>query len=231
MPKDQHRPARRAHAAPAPRVADERRVRPADDLATAPPPKPTRSQAMLLAAEVDRLQQELIATRAQLADLAARVDFDPLLEIFNRRSFERELARSLAYVKRYDSSAALIYLDLDNFKRINDRHGHAAGDAVLKAVVTVLTRRVRASDIVARIGGDEFAVLLWHLNEASAHGKALALEEEIGRIAVDHGEATLSIGVSAGVAMLGPLETPADVMERADRAMYARKAARRTDRR
>ncbi len=79
-----------------------------------------------------------------------------------------------AYVKRYGTSAALIYLDLDGFKRINDRHGHAAGDAVLKAVAMVLDRHVRASDLVARLGGDEFALLLWNCAEADAHAKAQA---------------------------------------------------------
>ena len=127
-----------------------------------------RSAAMRLAAEVERLERELAAARAQMAALAARAEIDPLTDILNRRGFERELKRSLAYVKRYGTSAALIYLDLDDFKRINDRHGHAAGDAVLKAVAMVLTRHVRASDLVARLGGDEFAVLLWNLTEADA---------------------------------------------------------------
>ena len=99
--------------------------------------------------------------------------------MLNRRGFERELKRSLAYVKRYGTSAALIYIDLDGFKPVNDRHGHSAGDAVLKAIAAALVRNVRASDVVARIGGDEFAVLLWNVNGANAAAKAGALEAAV----------------------------------------------------
>jgi diguanylate cyclase (GGDEF)-like protein len=173
---------------------------------------------------VERLERELAAARAQMAELAARAEIDPLTDVLNRRGFERELKRSLAYVKRYAASAALIYLDLDDFKAINDRHGHAAGDAVLKAVAMVLTRHSRASDLVARLGGDEFAVLLWNCGEAAAQSKAQSLEAAIARTTATHGGVTLSVGASAGAAILLPLDTPEAVLERADRAMYARKA-------
>jgi diguanylate cyclase (GGDEF)-like protein len=182
---------------------------------------------MRLAAEVERLERELAAARTQMAELAARADVDPLTDILNRRGFERELKRSLAHAKRYGTSAALIYLDLDGFKPINDRHGHAAGDAMLKAVAMVLARHVRASDLVARLGGDEFAVLLWHLTEADAQKKACLLEAAIDRTTATHAGAALSVGASAGSALLLPLDQPADVLERADRAMYERKATRK----
>jgi diguanylate cyclase (GGDEF)-like protein len=192
------------------------------------PPRPRRSTAMQLAGEVERLERELAAARAEMAALAARADIDPLTDILNRRGFERELKRSVAHAKRYGASAALVYLDLDRFKPINDRHGHAAGDAVLKAVATVLARHVRASDVVARVGGDEFAVLLWHLSEADARKKALALEAAIDRTTATHAGAAISVGASAGAAPLLPLDQPSDVLERADRAMYERKAARKS---
>jgi diguanylate cyclase (GGDEF)-like protein len=188
------------------------------------PQRPTA--AMRLAAEVARLEQELAAARLRLAELEARADIDPLTDILNRRGFERELERSLAYVKRYGTSAALVYLDLDDFKSVNDRYGHAAGDAVLKAVAMVLTRHLRASDLVARIGGDEFAALLWNLGEADAHEKALALEAAVNRTTATHAGKALSVGVSAGTAVLLPLDRPAELLDRADRAMYARKSAR-----
>jgi diguanylate cyclase (GGDEF)-like protein len=190
-------------------------------------PRPPRATAMRLAAEVERLERELAAARSQMAALEARADVDPLTDILNRRGFQRELKRSLAYVKRYGPSAALLYLDLDGFKAINDRHGHAAGDAVLKAVAMVINRHVRASDVVARLGGDEFAVLLWNIGEADARKKALAIEAAVARTTATHAGAALSIGASAGAALLLPLDNPADAIERADRAMYERKAARR----
>jgi diguanylate cyclase (GGDEF)-like protein len=182
---------------------------------------------MRLAAEVERLERELAAARSQMADLATRADVDPLTDVLNRRGFERELKRSLAHVKRYGTSAVLLYLDLDRFKPVNDRHGHAAGDAVLKAVAAVLTRHVRASDVVARLGGDEFVVLLWHLGETDAERKARVLEAAIDRTTATHAGTTLSVGASVGAALLLPLDQPAEVLERADRAMYARKAQRK----
>ena len=183
--------------------------------------------AALLAAEVGRLKAELTAARAKIAELEARADVDPLLDILNRRGFERELKRSLAYVKRYGTDAVLIYLDLDGFKAVNDRHGHAAGDAVLKAVAAALERQVRASDMVARLGGDEFAVLMWNLSAVHAVGKARDLEAAVAQATVSHGAAQLSVGASAGIAALSPLDSPAQVIDAADRAMYVRKKERR----
>ncbi|SRR5581483_1498144 len=212
--------------APLPASGGRERRAPPAPAETVEAPRPRRSEAMQLAAEVERLQQELAAARARMAELEARADVDPLTDVLNRRGFERELKRSLAYVKRYGASAALVYLDLDGFKSVNDRHGHVAGDAVLKAVAMVLGRQVRASDVVARLGGDEFGVLLWNLREADAHEKALTLEAAVGRTTAHHGEGSLSVGASAGVAMILPLDEPAQVLQRADRAMYARKAIR-----
>ena len=96
---------------------------------------------MRLVADVEALKAELAAARAQIAELEVRADVDPLLDILNRRGFERELTRSLAYVKRYGTPAALLYIDLDGFKSVNDRYGHTVGDAVLKAVACALAAR------------------------------------------------------------------------------------------
>jgi diguanylate cyclase (GGDEF)-like protein len=187
---------------------------------------PARAAAMRLAAEVEALAAQLEASRARISELEARIDIDPLTDILNRRGFERELKRSLAYVKRYGTSVALVYVDLDDFKPVNDRHGHAAGDTVLKAIAATLVRNVRASDVVARIGGDEFAVLLWNVNATDAAAKAMALEAAVYATPVRRDNATLIVGASAGLALLGALDSPADVLARADTAMYARKANR-----
>lgn len=193
----------------------------------AKPAKPrSRATAIRLAAEVARLAAQLEQSRARISDLEAKVEIDPLTELLNRRGFERELKRSLAYVKRYGTSAALVFVDLDDFKPVNDRHGHAAGDAVLKAVAAALSAHVRASDMVARIGGDEFVVLLWNVGGAAAAAKAAALEKAVYATAVSWGSSTLVIGASAGIATIGALDTPAELMARADAAMYARKAER-----
>ena len=200
--------------------------RPGDKKSAAQPPRPRTAAARLLA-EVERLAADLEASRVCISDLESRIDVDPLTETLNRRGFERELTRILAYVKRYAANATLIYLDLDEFKPVNDRHGHAAGDAVLKAIAAALTREVRASDVVARIGGDEFAVLLWNLPDADAVAKAVDLERAVYATPVRWGASTMVVGASAGVAFVGPLDTPAEVLARADAAMYARKTERR----
>jgi len=204
--------------APQRRVAEPERVE--------APARPARAVGVEVVAEVARLEQELASARAQVTALAAFAQIDPLTDILNRRGLERELKRSLAHVKRYGVSAALVYLDLDGFKRINDRHGHAAGDAVLKAVAMVLDRHSRESDVVARVGGDEFVLLLWSCGEADAQVKAQAIEAAIARMTPTHAGAVLQVGASCGVTMLLPLDRPQDLLDRADRAMYARKRVR-----
>jgi diguanylate cyclase (GGDEF)-like protein len=188
---------------------------------------PPTGQAALLLAEIDRLKAELVRAEWRIAELEARADVDPLLDIFNRRGFERELTRSLAYVKRYGTDAVLVYLDLDGFKAVNDQHGHAAGDALLKAVASTLTKHVRASDVVARLGGDEFAVLMWNVSEAHAVAKAHELERIIEQNRVAHNGASLLVGASGGITPLRPDGNAADMIDVADKAMYARKQERR----
>jgi diguanylate cyclase (GGDEF)-like protein len=176
---------------------------------------------------VQRLRAQLAQAQAQINELQESAETDFLLEIPNRRGFERELHRSISYIKRYQASAALIMLDVDRLKPINDAHGHAAGDQVLKAVVDALLDHVRASDVIGRIGGDEFALLLWNLSETDARAKALLLEQTIDRLSIELGGGIVTAGISAGLAMLGPDAEPVRALEEADRAMYVRKAQRR----
>lgn len=177
--------------------------------------------------EVSALKMELAAAHARIDELQAWADTDFLLNIYNRRGFERELDRSIAYIRRYKATGALIVLDVDRLKPINDSFGHAAGDVVLKGVVAVLMRHVRSSDVVGRLGGDEFGLLLWNLTEADALAKVAALEEAIDRLTFVFKGSSVVAGASAGIALVGAMDDAAGVMEAADRAMYARKAARR----
>jgi diguanylate cyclase (GGDEF)-like protein len=178
-------------------------------------------------ATIRRLKAQLAQAQAQIAELQASADTDFLLDIPNRRGFERELQRAIAYIKRYHASGALIVLDVDRLKPINDAFGHAAGDQVLKAIVATLSSQVRASDVVGRLGGDEFALLLWNLSETDAKAKAAALEEMIDRLTFEFRGRTITAGASAGVAVLGPLSEIGRALEAADSAMYVRKAQRR----
>jgi diguanylate cyclase (GGDEF)-like protein len=180
-----------------------------------------------LLAENERLKRELAVARARVGDLEARADVDPLLDILNRRGFERELKRALAHIKRYGTEAALMFVDLDDFKGVNDRYGHGAGDALLKAVARELVGHVRASDVVGRLGGDEFGVLIWHAGEEQAHAKARELESLIARVVIIHGKARIEVAASVGMAQLVADTTSEDMIGAADHAMYARKQERR----
>ena len=159
--------------------------------------------------------------------MQASADIDFLPDIPKRRGFERELPRAIAYIKRYHASGALIVLDVDRLKPINDAFGHAAGDQVLKAVVAALLSQVRSSDVIGRLGGDEFALLLWNLSETDARAKAAALEQAVDCLSFTFGGSIVRAGASAGVAILGPQAEAGRALEEADSAMYVRKAQRR----
>ena len=176
---------------------------------------------------IRRLRAQLARAQARIEELQASAETDFLLDILNRRGFERELVRSLSFIKRYQASGALIVLDVDRLKPINDAFGHAAGDEVLKTIVAAISDQVRASDVIGRLGGDEFAVLLWNLSETDARAKAVALEEAIDRLSFVFRGSRISAGASAGVAILTAHSDADRVLDEADRAMYVRKAQRR----
>ena len=138
---------------------------------------------------------------------------DSLTGVFNRARFDEELARYRALASRheYDDEAAVFMIDLDGLKRINDRYGHAAGDDYLKNVTETISHRLRLSDIFARVGGDEFAVLLPHTSAEQA--------QKLARTLVDLVRINSVGTVSIGIAMIGPGQFD-DALERADQAMY-----------
>ena len=178
-------------------------------------------------AQIRRLRTQLAQALARIDQLQASADTDFLLEIPNRRGFERELHRAIAYIKRYHASGAVIVLDVDRLKPINDTFGHAAGDSVLKAIVTALSRQIRSSDVIGRLGGDEFALLLWNLSETDAHAKAALLEQAVDGLSFVFRGRPVTTGASAGVAVLGLHSEAGRALEEADCAMYVRKAQRR----
>jgi diguanylate cyclase (GGDEF)-like protein len=176
---------------------------------------------------IRRLRAQLARAQARIDELQASADIDFLLEIPNRRGFERELHRAISFIQRYHASGALIVLDVDRLKPINDAYGHAAGDQVLKTIVGELHSHVRASDVIGRLGGDEFALLLWNLSETDARAKAALLEQAIDRLSFSFHGHIITAGASTGTAILGPHAEAGKALEEADRAMYVRKAQRR----
>jgi diguanylate cyclase (GGDEF)-like protein len=211
--------------APARKAAKPRKGVAEPKVAVSRRPPPDRSKAT-----IRRLRKELARAQELVEKLQASADTDFLLGILNRRGFERELSRSIAYIKRYHASGALIVLDADRLKPINDAFGHAAGDQVLRAIAGAVASQVRASDVVGRLGGDEFAVLLWNLSESDARAKAAALEATIDRLSFVFDGRAVTAGASAGVAVLDAHSDPARALEEADSAMYVRKAQRRHER-
>ncbi|MBW8813564.1 MAG: GGDEF domain-containing protein [Caulobacterales bacterium] len=181
-----------------------------------------------LLAELDELRGEVGRLRQRLAQAEDAADRDPLTGLLNRRGFLRELSRVRAFAQRYGTPASLLYVDLDGFKEINDRHGHAAGDAALKAVADRLAAHVRESDLVGRLGGDEFAVVLVQADQATAEGKAAALRQEIEDQPLRFGDWLAPIRLSCGVREITEAESPDDLLAGADRAMYAAKRLRKS---
>jgi diguanylate cyclase (GGDEF)-like protein len=183
-------------------------------------------------AEVDRLLEEISQLRGKVAQLQERVEQldqlahqDSLINLPNRRGFMRELERLIARVARYDDKAAMLFVDLDGLKMINDTFGHRAGDEALIQVANLLTKGVRRSDVVARIGGDEFGILLENVDDEDAHDTAARLVDLICSSELVHEGDTLPLSVAIGVGMIEPEDTPDDVIDRADVEMYRRKAA------
>jgi diguanylate cyclase (GGDEF)-like protein/PAS domain S-box-containing protein len=164
-----------------------------------------------------QLEAERTAAVARLRHMA---EHDDLTGLYNRRRFEEELDRHIAHGRRYGMGGALLLLDLDDFKRVNDAFGHRAGDRVLTAVAVVLTHRLRESDIVARFGGDEFAVLM----PVGGVAEATELAELLGAaIRADVPTPAGPLSASVGIALFGDLSTADEVLSRADDAMYAQK--------
>ncbi len=131
--------------------------------------------AAAMARELAELRAQVQALSERLAEAERRADIDVLTPLLNRRAFMREVQRAIAVARRHDIPASVIFFDLDGFKAVNDRYGHAAGDAALVAVAERLQAEVRESDVVGRLGGDEFAVLLLHADREAATQKAEAL--------------------------------------------------------
>ena len=179
-----------------------------------------------LADENALLRASLAETRERLAELEQLADSDTLTPLPNRRRFLRELERVVSQSGRHGTPAALLYIDLDNLKAINDRHGHFAGDAALIHVARLLGGLIRSTDILARIGGDEFGLILDHLDHNSAIETAERLARCIAAEPLDLGSAMVTLEASIGTATILAGDSVDDVMRRADRNMYAAKAER-----
>ncbi len=185
-----------------------------------------RDAIMTLMSEVDALRRELQQTRSRLEEVEKTADQDHLLPLLNRRAFVRELTRYISFADRYGTPASLVYFDLDGFKLVNDTHGHAGGDAVLAHFAQTLQQNVRDSDVVGRLGGDEFGVLLSHANQEQAHRKADQLANSLNASPTNFAGRAIPVSFSYGAFELKAGESADSAMARADEAMYAHKRGR-----
>ena len=184
-----------------------------------------REAASRLVDEIELLRREVEQTRTRLEDMARTADQDTLLPILNRRAFVREISRAIALVARYGTPSSLLYFDLDNFKAVNDAHGHAAGDVVLRHFSDLIGSQIRDSDILARLGGDEFGVLLSHVTLDQAKKKGLAVAESLRNNLPLWNGLPVALSFSCGAHELHPGQSADIAMAEADSAMYAEKRA------
>jgi diguanylate cyclase (GGDEF)-like protein len=149
---------------------------------------------------------------------------DSLTDLFNRRHFDSSLGKELAHARRHNEDFSLMMIDLDNFKQINDEHGHAAGDNVLLETAKTISRNVRKSDIVCRVGGEEFAIIFRHTDSHKIRGIAETLRKKVEQHPVSNHDQTISITASIGIATFqGCSETDItqdQLYKHADAAMY-----------
>jgi diguanylate cyclase (GGDEF)-like protein len=178
-------------------------------------------------AEVEALRAELARVQRRLAEVELLADRDALTPVLNRRAFTRELSRTLAFCERYEAQASLVFFDMDGFKAVNDRFGHAAGDAALQAVAATLIANVRESDVVGRLGGDEFAVILAQAAREAAHAKAADLQRRIEEDPLVFGGQAIPLRLSFGVRSYEQGIEAAQMLAEADAAMFLRKGGRR----
>ena len=186
-------------------------------------------------AEISQLAHTLIAEISKhfsdqdrrIAELENLATTDALTRVLNRRGFEDRLAHELTVAKRHGVGGVLIFVDLDEFKPINDTFGHAAGDQVLVTVGNLLRGHIRATDYIGRLGGDEFAILLPRSNKRNGLRRAEDLDVKLNNAYAAWDNQQIKIKASCGVHMYSAQAEVAELLEAADAAMYKIKQERR----
>ncbi|MDQ3074396.1 MAG: diguanylate cyclase [Pseudomonadota bacterium] len=184
----------------------------------------SRNSVQLLE-QIAQLQGEVARLEEKVVELDRLAHLDALVPIANRRGMLRELETMIARHERHDIPAAVLFVDLDGLKLLNDRLGHEGGDAALIHVAQQLLVGVRAGDCVARVGGDEFCILLDHADEASAIETAERLVNLVADNEFLFEGGPMPLSVAIGLTLVQRGDTPGAVLARADQAMYRVKVA------
>jgi len=175
--------------------------------------------------EIARLRAQVERLESQVGELDRLAHCDPLVPLANRRGMLRELETMIARHERHGTPAAMLFVDLDDLKVLNDSFGHGGGDAALMQVAEKLLEGTRTNDCVARLGGDEFCILLDHADEKSALETAERLVDTIAAEDFLFEGSPMPLSVAIGVTLIQKGDTAATVLARADKAMYRVKAA------
>ncbi len=191
------------------------------DAGRADTPEEVIRRALDYASEAEQRISELSARVKLLESLAVT---DELTGLLNRRGFQDMLYRNLASATRHNETGVLAFIDLDEFKQINDTYGHAAGDAVLRKIGQFLRRNIRTTDYAARLGGDEFALLYVRGEHARARERARELNEKLNGLVVPWEGHSIEVRASIGMASYDKDSTAMELLDLADRAMYRDKS-------
>lgn len=178
---------------------------------------------MALLEEVASLRKELEESKTRIGYLEQLADQDALVPVANRRAFVRELSRMASFAERYTTPSAVLYFDVNGMKKINDTMAHAAGDAAIKHVAKMLSDNVRESDIVGRLGGDEFGVILANADQAAAQEKAAFLASKIESQPFEWEGKKITLRVAYGAYAFKGGDDAHKALDAADRDMYGRK--------
>lgn len=182
-----------------------------------------RAALTALMQEVADLRRELSETRQRMVELEQLASTDPLIGVLNRRAFVAELNRALAMAQRYGQPSSLVFVDVDDLKKINDKFGHAAGDAALTHAANIVSANIRQTDVFGRLGGDEFAIILTNTPREIAAVKARSLSEIVR---ATPGPENISVGITCGVVEIAAGLTAEAALIAADKIMYDEKRKR-----
>lgn len=185
---------------------------------------PAQLSRRQLQQEVDQLRAKVAQQMVQVQELKKQALRDELTGLPNRRAFDKELQRSLESFSRYNRNGALLMIDVNSFKGINDTLGHAAGDAILQHISRMLEAYTRLGDTVARLGGDEFAVILNEVSPEQAQQKAAQIQEMISTTTCRYNGHDIHVSISVGTCSFLSANDEAGLMQMADAAMYRDKA-------
>ena len=183
-----------------------------------------------LESQIAVLRRELLSLRIANSELERVVERDTLTPLYNRRYLINAINDRLKRLERYGTRSILVFVDVDGLKTINDTHGHGAGDYALIHIAALLSVNVRTTDIVARIGGDEFALILEELTKVEAQVKIDRLRQVIAETPCDFNGASLTLGASFGMAVMLESDTDESLVARADADMYGNKRKARAGR-